>query len=60
MPFKGKDMALRYCPKACFVSEHSAALLVGDALHSLPPDIGQGVNSALEDILHHHMTIISL
>ena len=42
--------ALRYCPKACFLSGDAAALLVGDALHALPPDIGQGVNSALEDV----------
>lgn len=28
----------------------SGVLLLGDAVHSFPPDIGQGVNAALEDV----------
>ncbi|NEQ87861.1 MAG: FAD-binding monooxygenase, partial [Moorea sp. SIO2I5] len=31
-------------------SQGTAVILLGDAVHCFPPDIGQGVNSALEDI----------
>ncbi|MDJ0799493.1 MAG: NAD(P)/FAD-dependent oxidoreductase [Calothrix sp. MO_167.B12] len=31
-------------------NQGTAVLLLGDAFHCFPPDIGQGVNSALEDI----------
>jgi kynurenine 3-monooxygenase len=30
---------------------HSSVVLLGDALHSYPPDIGQGVNSGLADVV---------
>jgi len=33
------------------VDKQSAVVLVGDALHSYPPDIGQGVNSGLSDVV---------
>lgn len=32
------------------INEGTAVLLLGDAVHCFPPDIGQGVNAALEDI----------
>jgi 2-polyprenyl-6-methoxyphenol hydroxylase-like FAD-dependent oxidoreductase len=31
-------------------SSASAVLLVGDAAHAFPPDLGQGVNAALQDV----------
>ena len=35
----------------CSEDKNSAVVLVGDALHSYPPDIGQGVNSGLMDVV---------
>ena len=36
------------------VSEACTFLLAGDAVHSFPPDIGQGINSGFLDVVHLH------
>ncbi|MEH2423173.1 MAG: NAD(P)/FAD-dependent oxidoreductase [Nostoc sp.] len=35
-------------------NQGTAVILLGDAAHCFPPDIGQGVNSALEDVYQIH------
>ena len=32
-------------------------VLLGDAAHAFPPDLGQGVNAALQDVLVLHDTL---
>ena len=38
-------------------NQGTAVILLGDAVHCFPPDIGQGVNSALEDVFLLHETL---
>jgi len=52
----GKFPIPQYCTKFYEIfgkpedNKGTAVILLGDAVHCFPPDIGQGVNSALEDI----------
>ena len=43
----------QYSPELYAVSNNlqAAVILVGDAVHTFPPDLGEGVNSGLEDVL---------
>lgn len=41
----------QYSPRLHVSSATSGVVLVGDALHAFPPDLGQGVNSALCDVM---------
>jgi kynurenine 3-monooxygenase len=40
-------------------SMQSVGVLLGDAAHVFPPDLGQGVNSALEDVFVLHQSIMA-
>lgn len=43
------------CAAAAWIGHASSgAVIIGDALHAFPPDLGQGVNSALEDVMCLH------
>jgi 2-polyprenyl-6-methoxyphenol hydroxylase-like FAD-dependent oxidoreductase len=41
-----------FSPKQQFLLPKAGICLVGDAIHAFPPDIGQGVNAALSDVMH--------
>jgi 2-polyprenyl-6-methoxyphenol hydroxylase-like FAD-dependent oxidoreductase len=43
----------QYSPELYVVSRNleAAVILVGDAVHTFPPDLGEGVNSGLEDVV---------
>ena len=37
----------------------SSVVLLGDAAHAFPPDLGQGLNSALEDVYQLHNSLVA-
>ena len=49
---KGSRFPLcQYSPGAATSQGDAGVVLVGDALHTFPPDLGQGVNAALADVV---------
>lgn len=40
----------QFCSGLHYLLKSSGIVLLGDAIHCFPPDIGQGVNAALEDV----------
>ena len=59
----GKFPEPQYCSRLYRIwgqpqnNQGTAVILLGDAVHCFPPDIGQGVNSALEDVFLLHETL---
>jgi len=41
----------QYASAAQYITCNTAFLIIGDSLHAFPPDLGQGVNSSLEDVM---------
>jgi kynurenine 3-monooxygenase len=43
----------QYCPELYISSptQEAGVVLVGDSVHTFPPDLGEGVNSGLEDVV---------